>query len=173
MKNFSSPLKFAEHLVKAATIELIAIRAGLEAAAELIQDEAKKEIGHLQKSIGPFQEWDELADATKADKERLGYVFNSDYNPLLRTGKLRDSIEYEVNMPKLEAIVGSKDPIAAFQEFGTNRIPPRPFIGRAAFLLGPKIAKIFGEITLIGIAGGHVISSNIGKELGYHQELML
>lgn len=172
-KNFASPLKFAEHLMKAATVEIIAINEGLHLAAQMIQAEAKKEIGHLQKEQGPFPAWEELAESTKLDKERLGYVFNDDYNPLLRTGKLRDRIEYEVNISRLEAIVGSKDPIAAFQEFGTNTIPPRAFIGRAAYIYAPLIAKIFGQATIQGIAGGNVIARDIGYALGYHQDIEL
>jgi phage gpG-like protein len=172
MKQFSSLLQFSEHLMKAATVEILAISKGLEVSAKAIQAEAKNEIGHLQSAVGPFPEWEELADSTKAEKERLGYVFNKDYNPLLRTGELiRDSIEYEVNMESLEAIIGSKEPVAAFQEFGTDRIPPRPFIGRAAFILGPKIAKIFGDATMIGIAGGNLIANEIGHDLGYHREI--
>lgn len=173
MKNFSSPLQFAEHLIKAATIELIAIQKGLDISAKLIQEEAKKEIGWLQPSVGPFPAWEELADSTKEEKERLGYVFNDDYNPLLRTGELRDSIKYEINMGSLEAIIGTESMIGAFQEYGTKYIPPRPFMGAAAFKNANKIAQIFGEITLIGIAGGHVIAEDIGHKLGYHQEIHL
>ncbi len=172
-KDFSSLLDFSEHLIKAATTEIFAINEGLKLASALVQQEAKREIGHLQPQVGNFDAWEELAESTKLDKERRGYVFNSDYNPLYRTGYLRDSIETEVNMPQLEAIIGSKWNVAAFQEFGTNKIPPRAFIGPAMFKNMDKIAQIFGEATIIGIAGGNVIASEIGRKIGYHQDIKL
>jgi HK97 gp10 family phage protein len=173
-KVFLSPAKFSEHLIKAATVELLAINKGLQEVAELVHEEAQKELGHLQPQVGPFAAWEELADSTKAWKESNDYVFNSDYNPLLNTGKLRDSIQYEVNMPGLYAIVGSKYDVAAFQEFGTSRgLPPRPFIGPAFFKNKNRIAKIFGSALLVGIAGGNVIQKSIGQELGYHQDIKL
>jgi len=172
-KFFASPQKFAEHLFNAATAEIFAIREGLVKVAEVVEKEAKNEIGHLQKAKGPFPAWEELADATKAEKERLGYVYNRDYNPLFRTGELRASIQSEINMSELYAIVGSKSPIAAYQEFGTTYIPPRPYIGPAFYKNRGLIAKIFGKAVLVGIAGGHTISMDIGKELGYHQDIKL
>jgi HK97 gp10 family phage protein len=172
-KFFESPIKFAEHLVKAATVQVIAINKGLHVISEIIEADAKKQLGHLQPNVGPFHAWDELADSTKEWKERVGYVFNSDYNPLLNTGSMRDSISHVVNIQQLYAIVGSKDEIASFQEFGTQRIPPRPFIGPAFFKNKGKIAKIFGTATLIGIAGGNVIAQNMGSLLGYHQDIRL
>lgn len=172
-KDFSSLLDFSDHLFKASNHEVFALKECLDLAGKIIQLEAKKEIGYLQPQVGPFDAWEELADSTKEEKERLGYVFNSDYNPLFRTGSLLNSIVYEVNMDKLETIVGSKSQIAAFQEFGTNRIPPRPFIGPAMFKNMEKIAQLFGKATVIGIAGGNHIAEKIAKEIGYNQEIKL
>lgn len=172
-KKFNSLLDFSDHLFKAATSEVFAFQKGLEIASLLIQRDAKKQIGHLQPQVGTFNAWDELADTTKDEKERLGYKFNSDYNPLLRTGYLRDSIEYEIDMPKLEAVIGSKYDVAAFQEFGTRTIPPRPFIGPAMFKNMDKIAQIFGECAIRGIAGGRIVAEDIGRIVGYHQDIKL
>lgn len=67
-----------------------------------------------------------LAEATKIDRVRQGY---SEDEPLLRSGELRDSIQSEV--VGLAAIVGTKSETGLWQEIGTDRIPPRPFIGPA------------------------------------------
>jgi hypothetical protein len=179
MKNFNSLLDFSKHLIKAATVEIIAIEEGLKLASKIIQSDAKKQIGHLQSNIGPFSAWEELADSTKSYKQRLvdnneiGLTLNSDFNPLMLTGELYRSIEYEVNIAKLEAVIGTKNPIGAFQEFGTSRIPPRPFIGPAAFKQAPSVVKIFGMATMMGIAGGNIIESDIGSRLGYNRDIEL
>lgn len=179
---FDSPLKFAEHLTKAATVELIAINKALDVAGKAVKAQARHYIGHLQDDLGGKSvggAWDELADSTKADKQRkvdngdLALTLNADFNPLMRTGALYRSIDYTVNMARLEVVIGSTDPIAAYQEFGTDKIPPRPFIGRAAYALAPKIAAIFGAAVVSGIAGGHLISQAIGKEIGYNQDINL
>src|SRR4051794_6623345 len=63
----------------------------------VLGDSAKKSIGHLQDGAGEFPSWQPLAESTKLDKEKLGYKFNEEYNPLYRTGELRDSISYVFN----------------------------------------------------------------------------
>ncbi len=83
-------------------------------------------------------------------KEELGYGgFES---PLLRTGQMRDSIEFSV--ASLIGEVGSNDKRALWQELGTvaeYSIPPRPFISRglleaaeAVFpeLMGPAVLSL-------------------------------
>ncbi|MGI4941024.1 MAG: HK97 gp10 family phage protein, partial [Janthinobacterium lividum] len=54
--------------------------------------------------------------------------------PWVRSGALRDSIGHAVDADR--AVVGSGDPVAAFQECGTPRMPPRPFLAPAAAVLG-------------------------------------
>ena len=124
-----------------------------------IENTAKNKIGHYQSESGPFQEWPELADSTKADRLNKGYDPDE---PLLREGTLRDSIQHEVG--GLEAVIGSKSDIAAYQEFGTNRIPPRPFIGPAAFENKEKIERIIGEAAVAGIVGGRLIHPGLGYD---------
>jgi phage gpG-like protein len=171
MKTFS-PGTFSAHLLKSAVAVAEGAKVGLTVCAKLIQETAKTEIGEYQSAVGPFPAWASLSEATLADKEAKGYAIP---NPLLRTGELRDSIQYEVGA--FEAIIGSTSPIAAFQEFGTNStgwgagIPPRSFIGSAAYRNKDKMIAIFGSILVIGIAGGNVISKDIGYALGYHQDL--
>jgi len=106
------------------------IATGLEASFRVIvkeiEETAKEEIGVYQPAYGPFNAWAPLAESTKADRIRMGY---SEDEPLMRSGELRESIQSEV--VGLAAIVGTKSEIGPWLEVGTERIPPRPFIGPA------------------------------------------
>jgi phage gpG-like protein len=55
---------------------------------------------------------------------------------------LRDSIEREVQ--RHVAYVGSNDKKALFHEYGTSRIPPRPFLAIAATAKTDEIGQMFG-----------------------------
>jgi hypothetical protein len=70
--------------------------------------------------------------------------------PWLRTGTLRDSIAASVDQD--DAVIGSTDPVAVFQEYGTAAIPPRPFLAPAAAVAGESIA--------------HAIAAAVAKALG-------
>lgn len=109
----------------------------LERVGEHVMEKARAEIGHLQPAKGPFPAWAPLKRATVRGKQREGFDFNADHNPLLRTGALRESIQKAVHGNKVT--VFSDDPIAAYQEFGTEHIPPRPFISPAMFTSLPWI----------------------------------
>lgn len=148
-REFSSMAALAVHLAGAAVALDAAAHHGLEKCAELIEKTAKDEIGTYQPEVGPFPAWAPLADATVADRVANGY---SPDEPLLRTGDLRDSIKHEVQ--GLEAVVGSQSDIAAYQEFGTRTIPPRPFIGPAAFRNGESIKRIVGAVALHALEYG-------------------
>lgn len=160
MKEFSSALAFAEHLVIVEQQIRVTAHKGLDAAARIIERDAKHQIGQYQAAVGPFPEWADLADSTEAEKARLGYPVDA---PLLREGDLRDSIEREVD--GLEAVVGSKSDIAEYQEFGTAKIPPRPFIGPAAFKNKEKIQGILGAAVVAGLTGGEVVHESLGYDL--------
>lgn len=155
VKEFSLA-SFSTHLAEMAVNTILSLNVGLHAAANVIEKDAKEKIGHYQDDSGPFPAWEPLADSTEEEKDRLGYPLNA---PLLREGDLRDSIQHEVHM--LEAIVGSKSPIAAYQEFGTDRIPPRPFIGPAAFENKEKIEGLLGAATVRGLSLGGSIPSGL------------
>jgi len=158
--DFNSLASFASHLVAREVATVVALGAGLEVVAKKIEATAKDEIGHYQPATGPFPEWAPLADTTEAEKARLGYPSDA---PLLREGQLRDSIEHEVS--GLEAVVGSKSDIAAYQEFGTKTIPPRPFIGPAAFRNQKDIEKAVGAAAVLGLAGGNPIAQSLGYDM--------
>jgi hypothetical protein len=93
-----------------------------------IQADAKARIGSYQDGVGPFPAWANLAEATVDDRLRKGFTPD---DPLLRTGGLRDSIKVAVTGS--EAAIGSESMIALYQEQGTAKIPPRPFLGPAGF----------------------------------------
>ncbi len=127
---------------------MLAARLALDGAAKLVAQDAKDRIGEYQAASGPFPAWEPLAQDTEAEKVRLGYPLDA---PLLRTGDLRDSIvtEHQGN----EAVIGTPDPVAAFQEFGTPDIPPRPFLGPAAFSNREEIREMIGEAVAGALAG--------------------
>lgn len=152
LKAFSSLSAFTAHLRTVVASIPAAEHHGLESAAKLIEAEAKAEIGHYQEKAGPFGKWAELADRTKAERSALGFPPN---NPLLRSGELLHSIKHSVQGRR--AVVGSESPIAVYQEFGTihaaHPIPPRSFLGRAAFVKGADAAKAVGHAVAMAVAG--------------------
>jgi HK97 gp10 family phage protein len=152
-----SLLGFIEHLARATMEMHVAEHRALERAAKIVQKEAKEEIGHYQEEAGPFVHWAELAESTKEDRVRQGFAEDE---PLLRTGEMRDSIEYRV--VEREAVVGSDSPIAEYQELGTTHIPPRSFLGGAAFRKAEEVAKIVGAAPVIALVGEQVIGGRLG-----------
>jgi hypothetical protein len=122
-----------------------AIAIGLESQFKLIvkdiEETAKEELGVYQPAVGSFNAWAPLAESTMAGRVLAGYLANE---PLLRSGELRDTIESEI--VGLAAIVGTKSEIGLWQEVGTDRIPPRPFIGPA------YVRKIDPLMDAIGLA---------------------
>jgi len=113
---------FAAHILTLQADITEAQEAAVVKSCRIIQKTAKGMLGHEQ----PF--WPGLRPETIARKARGN-------TPLLETGELRGSIE--ITAPVHEGIgivsgyVGSASKIALWQELGTDRIPPRPFIGLA------------------------------------------
>ena len=101
----------------------------LDEGSKILQEEAKRELGTYQPG------WPRLKPATIARK-------STGDSPLLETGELRDSIQREVQQHV--AYIGSNNKKALFHEFGTSRIPPRPFLGTAAALKTSEIGEMFG-----------------------------
>jgi len=62
--------------------------------------------------------------------------------PWLRSGTLRDSIGHDAD--DSEAVIGSADPVAVFQETGTERASPRPFLSPVAERDGEAAARTIG-----------------------------
>ena len=103
----------------------------MERSAELVRDRAKEVIGTYD------LDWEQLSAATIEKK-------GAD-TPLLETGEMRDSIEMEIKHSNLEssADIGTNNDHAAFQEFGTAKIPPRPFMGGTLAEQEEKIEHFF------------------------------
>lgn len=153
MKEFSSIGAFADHILKTAMAEEIAIREGLSKSIELVKAEAKSEFGTYQEAAGPFAGWAELAESTKEDRVRKGY---SEDEPLLRTGEIRDSVESTVSATSLEAQCGSDSDILLYQELGTQHIPPRSTLGIAMAKKLPEIKRMLGASVVTGLVGEDV-----------------
>lgn len=149
MRNFASISQFVEFL----ETRPAAIRAeqthGMHEAADMLVKCAQDMIGDYQEAAGPFPRWAELSEATLQGgvdqhghrfpgKIELGYAPPD--NPLLRTGALRISIEKHIEENRIT--IGSHDPVAHYQEFGTSTIPARSFIGRAMFVEGHQASHI-------------------------------
>lgn len=115
----------------------------IERACQIVQKRAKANIGK------DHELWPALAESTIAEKSRSGYKTPA---PLLRTGELRDSIEYVVRGN--EGCVGSDNPKAVWHELGTSRIPPRSFLVGAAIVSEDKIRRM-ATATVVAALSGH------------------
>jgi HK97 gp10 family phage protein len=115
----------------------------LERAAQMVQKKAKSTIGKNNEN------WAPLALGTIADKQRKGFKTPA---PLLRTGELRDSIEYTI-VSDHEACVGTDLEYAKFLEFGTSRMPPRSFLVSAAIASEDKIQRMAGATAVAALSG--------------------
>lgn len=107
------------------------VKRNLERAAKMLETESKRVIGTYEYG------WTPLAASTLARKAAD--------TPLLETGEMRASIEHKT-FPK-EAYVGSNNQKAVWQELGTDRIPPRSFLGEAAHRKEKEIQRIVGDHT--------------------------
>jgi hypothetical protein len=120
----------------------IGTEAALEKICQLIEDRAKEVIGTY------IFNWPQLAESTQAQRVELGFSANE---PLLRTGKLRDSIGHVVEGNV--GYVGTNDPVAKYHEYGTSKIPPRPFLAGALAATEGEIPKIFGSAVSAAMRG--------------------
>src|SRR5271165_3549869 len=146
MMEFDSPGAFADHLLRIAATLPVAQAAAMDHGAKVIQDAAKASLGHDQLAAGPFGAWPDLSERTKTERTEQGY---SDNEPLKRSGLLGEHIERcaeareaRVGVPDMEVShpydnrTENIGEIAVDLEFGTWDIPPRSFLGRAAFVHG-------------------------------------
>lgn len=143
---FNSFAAGARHLL---SLRLGQQHTAMEAACVLVENQAKALIGTYQSAYSPFAAWQELADATKAQRVQLGYTEN---DPLLRSGDMRDSIDH-LSSHTL-GVVGSAEDVAVYQELGTPTIPPRSFLGLAAHLRAQDIANLLGRGVVATLVGG-------------------
>lgn len=160
MKNLDSFAALAGELSKTLLARAEFDHVVLERGAKMIEARAKKKIGELQEQAGEFVAWSPLADSTIVAKEKSSsFDLNEDGNPLLVTGAMRESIEHTVIGNT--AHIGSNSDIAVYQELGTEKIPPRSFLGGSAAELGPEIADAVGQIALISLEGKDVFNEKL------------
>lgn len=100
----------------------------LEDASVMFEESAKNAIGNDNYIFG----WPRLAQSTI---DRKGFE-----RPLYETGELQRSIEH--NVDDHEAYVGTNVEYAKYQEYGTSRIPARPFLGGAIMQEEKRIPEI-------------------------------
>lgn len=148
MRSFASPAAFAAFAAGLAERADREARSALDQAARVIQREAKASIGDYQGAATPFGAWPQLAESTQRDRVAQGFTPN---DPLLRTGHLRDSIGRRVG--DREAVIGSDEPVAVFQELGTRTIPPRSFLGGAAVRKTDEVVAILGGRVVAALRG--------------------
>lgn len=112
----------------------------LEIVSAVIAENAAIEARHI---IGHHQEgWDDLMPKTISDKSRLGFS-PPDYQPLLRTGKMRESIDWIST--SMGGVIGSNDKVMFWQELGTTKMAARPVLGLAMLRTVPLMEQLLGE----------------------------
>lgn len=107
------------------------------AIAKDIQSTAKEKIGTYQNESHGFNAWAPLAESTMQQREKLGYTAN---DPLKRSGELQESIT--MRSDGNGAIVGTTEDVGLWMENGTEKIPPRPYLGPAAAEVMDKAGEI-------------------------------
>ena len=139
--------ELAEMLQRASVRVRPALEVDLAKIGELTATMAAEYIGH------EMPQWPPLAPSTIEQKQKLGYVGRvSATDPLLRTGEMRDSIKVAVD--GLVVVVGSTDKNALYQEIGTSRMPPRPFLALAASHSLEYAAERLGETATVLLTPG-------------------
>lgn len=177
MKDFASFNEFGEFLQMVAVEIPEAQTHGMANASEIMQKEAKAEIGTYAQAAGPFPAMQPLSDATLSGfVHALGFYIPGKLesypeDPLRRTGAMQDSIEAAHD--RNNAKVGSDDDIMLFQEMGTPGalypIPPRSVLGRALFVTQDAcVSAIMRRILtpLVGVGE----ADRMTPKRGFHHE---
>lgn len=151
MITFGEAAEFYRQAARQVEVDLHEVVVNVAASAS---ERAKGYIGHLQ------PEWAPLSDATIegfmhpagfwiTGKRDLGFA-GPDYEPLERSGQMRDSIE-----PFADGLTGgvvSDDKVMLFQEMGTPGaqfpIPPRPVLALALMHGVPDIVELCGQVAV-------------------------
>jgi phage gpG-like protein len=136
--------------------KLKAIDADLKITSEAIVARACELVANAAKdALGTYEfGWVSLAPETIARKMRGD-------SPLLETGELRASIEW--NSHGNQGFVGSDNDKAVWHEFGTSRIPARPFLSSAAMQMEGEIHKLAAKAVRAVIAGRGLHGSEMAE----------
>ena len=130
------------------------VAVALKKSAVEVQKTAVAKFGEYQPAVGPYPAWELLTLDTLHQKMDLagggadpliGHYPKGGENTLYPVA-LRQSFTIEVNESAMTASVGTNDPIAEWQEFGTKRgIPPRPFLRPALYESDAYIKRVINE----------------------------
>ncbi|PZP48539.1 MAG: hypothetical protein DI601_00180 [Azospirillum brasilense] len=116
----------------------------LRHVGSIVRHEARRRIGR------EHEDWPALAESTVADRVRQGYPADK---PLLRTGALRESIDYEADAASLSVTIGSDSEYAPAHEFGAENLPARPVFGPAAEQITPEVLDVLAVAAARVVAG--------------------
>ncbi|WP_024517074.1 hypothetical protein [Bradyrhizobium sp. Tv2a-2] len=114
----------------------------LERCGKLVTKEVYRVVGTYDYG------WKPLAPSTQDQRESLGFEPDE---PLLRTGSMRDSVWYKADHHECQ--IGTDNQIAVWQELGTSKIPPRPFLEGALKEKTPEVLDIIGH-QIVGALSG-------------------
>lgn len=147
MRAFPTIAAYLAFLRQAPAEMHLAQRAGEQVAGAALVEHAKDAIG-LEKEA-----WPALAESTVEQKQRMGWTGRmSDTDPLFARGELRASIGFTADQSGI--VLGSRDPIAPFHEYGTSRMPPRPFIAPTVLEHGREATETIAEHVVAAFVGG-------------------
>jgi HK97 gp10 family phage protein len=136
----------AELFARAPVAVRAALAITLEEIGKRVAERAKSYLGVPQAAgHGGYPPWPPLAPSTLAHK-------GTD-TPLLETGALRDDIHHVV-VSESEVQIGTNVPYGRYLEFGTAKMPPRPFLRPAAMEVTQESREEIGSAAVRGILGG-------------------
>ena len=139
---------------------------GRRAAVEVVRREVVGILGEYQaENTGPFPAWQALAQQTQERREKAGFEPDA---PEFVTGALLDSVTGAVESDGRAAVgvasemVGNGSPgdemrdigaVAVAQEFGTDKVPQRSFLGVGAFRSAERAAEVFTAPVIRAVTG--------------------
>jgi HK97 gp10 family phage protein len=135
----------------------------LKSAAKKVQSDAKKKFGTYQPGIGPFPAWavlnydyvvEKVANGAPGDAPLIGYYSDRARRDSVAGSevRLKDSIGITMNADEPAAYIGTNNLLGVFHEYGTIKMPPRPFLRPALYQNEKSIIESMKE----AIAGGLV-----------------
>ena len=131
--SFGEYAAFLRRSIEKVPLELETVSA---VVAENAAIEARSMIGVKQPG------WEDLTESTKASKGKLGFA-PPDFNPLLRSGSMRDSIRFIST--SMGGVIGSDDKTLVYHEMGTSKMVARPLLGQALMRTMPLLEQMLGE----------------------------
>jgi HK97 gp10 family phage protein len=130
----------------------VAVNVVMSKAAILVRDTATKKFGEYQPAVGEFPAWEPLQPETverkieagsQGDDPLVGHYAKGTKGNAVWSAPLQTTIEMQVG--DWVAHVGTKDQLAEYHEYGTEHIPPRPFLRPALFEKTDEIKTLVNE----------------------------